>query len=97
MNWFVASFFWLISLSALIYGLNLTKEIHKSTDYSVRPNLFNLSSDSSAGWFLGAIVTTVSTLFMGFFFRTLPWWLARTILFGVGIGMLFLGLKVLQY
>lgn len=97
MSWFFAIVFWLFSLLAIGYGFYLTKEVHQTEDYSVRPNLFNISSDSVLGWFFGAIVKTIFALFMGFFFSILPWWLARSIFFGIGIGLFLLGINVLQY
>ncbi|OMC64821.1 hypothetical protein BK126_23945 [Paenibacillus sp. FSL H7-0326] len=86
MSWFFAGVFWLVSLSAFLFGLNLTRELHKSTDYS--------SNDSSAGWFFD-IFSSIPGLIIGFF-SILPWWLARTVLFGISIIMLLLGIIVLK-
>lgn len=100
MNWFWAIFCWLISLTAIGYGFYLTKEVHEKRsviDYSVKPNFFNISSDTVIGWIFGAIVGIIFGLFVGLFFKILPWWLARSIHFGIGIGMFLLGLDALNY
>lgn len=83
---------------AIIYGFNITKEVHQSRsvdDYAVRPNLWNISADSVLGYLLGAVVGIISGLFVGLFFKILPWWLARGVHLGIGVGMFLLGLNVL--
>ncbi|SDX49991.1 hypothetical protein SAMN05518848_10895 [Paenibacillus sp. PDC88] len=95
MSWFFAGVFWLVSLSAFLFGLNLTRELHKSTDYSVSTVSFHFSNESPAGWFLGVIFSSIPGLIIGFF-SILPWWLARTVLFGISIIMFLLGINVLK-
>lgn len=97
MNWFWVIACWLISLMAIGYGFYLTKEVHEkmsAIDYSY---FFNISSDTVIGWIFGAIVGIIFGLFVGLFFKILPWWLARSIHFGIGIGMFLLGLHALSY
>ncbi|WP_284236375.1 hypothetical protein [Paenibacillus glycanilyticus] len=93
---FLAILCWVIAAVAIGYGFALTKEVHKSRDYSIQPDLFNLTSDSILGWIFGAIITMLFAIFAGLFFRALPWRLAKTIHFGVGILLIAIGIYALR-
>ncbi|WP_336788310.1 hypothetical protein [Paenibacillus sp. MMO-177] len=98
--WILALFCWFIAAIALGFAITLTKEVHnkrRTLDYSTQPNFFNISSDSIFGWIFGAIVSIIIGLFVGFFFKILPWWLARSIHFGISILMVIVGVFVLRY
>lgn len=98
-TWIVAVICWMVALAAFGYGFYLSKEVHQrrsAADYAVRPDYFRISSDSVAGWIFGAIASTLAGLFVGLFFKLLPWWLARGIFFGIGIGFILLGLDALR-
>ncbi|MDQ6421810.1 hypothetical protein RB620_20490 [Paenibacillus sp. LHD-117] len=99
LDWILAIFLWIIALSAIIYGLYLTKEVHKENgvmDYAILPSSFNHVSDSIWGWIAGAVLGILAGLFVGLFFKLLPWWLARGVLIVIGIGLLVLGVMLVR-
>jgi F0F1-type ATP synthase assembly protein I len=79
---------WFIALFFLRSSLFLTKEAHQRKSFAdYAPNL-GLSNS-----FIGFIVELVVSFFIGLFMKRMPWWMARSVLLLIGLGLIVLGIN----